>query len=169
MRTQDTESPIVEARWSEMTRDEVFDMVVLRTEVFFVEQRIDEQDFDAADRDERTLHLWIPDDDGMAAYLRVVDLDTPELGACRTFGRVAVRANRRYVGLARRLIVEVLERYGREALIIHAQSYVVGLYEDFGFTVVGEPFDEAGLPHRTMIRPGGLLLLGQSQRGTASR
>ena len=146
--------PASTKRWSEMTRDEVFEMVVLRSEVFFVEQRIDEPDFDIADRDESTLHLWISDDDGIAAYLRVVELGTPERGAVRTFGRVAVRGNRRQQGLARRLIQDVLERFGDEPLIIHAQSYVVRLYEDFGFTVVGEPFTEAGLLHATMIRPG---------------
>lgn len=145
---------IVTKRWSGMTRDEVFEMVVLRTDVFYVEQRIDEQDFDEADRDERTLHLWIPDGDGMAAYLRVVELAVPEQGASRTFGRVAVRSNRRHEGLARKLIREVVERFGEERLVIHAQSYVAGLYEDFGFTVVGKPFDEAGLPHRTMMRTG---------------
>lgn len=135
-----------------MSKDDVFDMVVLRTDVFYVEQRIDEQDFDDADRDERTLHLWIPDGNGIAAYLRVVELAVPEEGASRTFGRVAVRSNRRGEGLARRLIREVLQRFGDERLIIHAQSYVVRLYEEFGFSVVGEPFDEAGLPHRTMVR-----------------
>lgn len=146
-------SDIVTKRWSEMTRDDVFDMVVLRTGVFYVEQRIDEQDFDAADRDETTLHLWIQDSEGMAAYLRVVGLAVPEEGALCTFGRVAVRANRRHEGLARQLISEVMDRYGDEPLIIHAQSYVVKLYEGYGFCVVGEPFDEAGLPHRTMLRP----------------
>lgn len=139
-----------------MTPDEVFEMMCLRTEVFFVEQRIDEQDFDSADRDERTLHLWIPDLDGIAAYLRVVELAAPEGGALRTFGRVAVRANRRHEGLAKRLVAEVLARFGTEAMIIHAQTYVVALYESFGFTVSGEPFVEAGLPHRTMLRPGDL-------------
>ncbi|RMB62240.1 GNAT family N-acetyltransferase [Tessaracoccus antarcticus] len=144
---------IVARRWSEMSRDEVFEMMLLRTEVFFVEQRIDEQDFDAADRDDRTLHLWIADDDGIAAYLRVAALGVPEFGADRTFGRVAVRINRRGGGLARRLVREVVERCGHAPLTIHAQTYVVRLYEDFGFTVVGEPFVEAGLPHRTMVRP----------------
>lgn len=136
-----------------MTRDEVFEMVVLRTEVYYVEQRIDEQDFDAADRDERTLHLWISDDDGMAAYARIAALDVPEYGADRTFGRVVVRADQRGRGLARRLIREVVERCGHAPLTIHAQSYVVGLYKEFGFTVVGEPFTEAGLLHDTMVRP----------------
>ncbi len=128
-------------------------MVLLRTEVFYVEQRSDEQDFDAADRDGRTLHLWIRDDSGFAAYLRVRDLDEADEGAHRTFGRVAVRADRRHEGLARQLIEEVLERFGHEPLTIHSQQYIVGLYEEFGFRVVGEIFMEAGIEHLTMVRP----------------
>lgn len=147
-----TPTPVVMKRWTQMTRDEVFEMVLLRTQVFFVEQRIDEQDFDHADRDERTLHMWMQDGDTMVAYLRVTELAEPELGARRTFGRVAVAADRRHGGLARRLIAEVMKRFGDEVLIIHAQEYVVGLYEDYGFTVTGERFTEAGLPHRTMVR-----------------
>lgn len=144
--------PIVAKRWSEMTKDDVFEMVLLRTQVFFVEQRIDEQDFDDADRDERTLHLWISDDHGMAAYLRVRELDEVDAGALRTFGRVAVRMDRRHEGLARGLIREVLALVGDEPLTIHSQEYVVGLYEEFGFQSRGEKFVEAGLPHRTMVR-----------------
>ena len=144
---------LVAKHWTEMTRDEVFDMVLLRSQVFYVEQRIDEQDFDQADRDDRTLHVWIRDDDGTAAYLRARELDEAEHGARRTFGRVATRPDRRHQGLARLLIADVIARFGHEPMVIHSQSYVVPLYEDFGFTVVGGPFVEAGLSHRTMVRP----------------
>ncbi len=147
-------SPVIR-QWSEMSRDDVFEMVLLRTEVFFVEQRVDEQEFDALDRDDRTVHMWIPGDDGMAAYLRVTKQDATEGGAGRAFGRVAVHADRRHEGLAKRLIQEVLERFGHEPLTIHSQEYVMGLYEKFGFEVVGERFVEAGLPHFTMARPAG--------------
>ena len=138
-----------------MTKDEFFDIASLRSEVFFVEQRIDERDLDDTDRASSTLHVWIPGDDGVAAYLRMVTLDEPQYGARRSFGRFAVRSSRRGEGLARQLVASVLERYGHEPLVIHAQSYVVGLYEDYGFAVVGEPFVEAGLHHRTMVRPAG--------------
>lgn len=140
--------------WAELSKDEFFDIATLRSEVFFVEQRIDERDLDDTDRDPSTLHVWIPDGDGVAAYLRMVTLGEPQYGARRSFGRVAVRSSRRGEGLARQLVASVLERHGHEPLVIHAQSYVVGLYEDYGFEVVGEPFVEAGLHHRTMVRAG---------------
>lgn len=149
----DVQWPVVAKPWAELTTDELFDIVVLRTDVFYVEQRIDEQDFDALDRDAATVHCWIPDGRGAAAYLRVVALPVPESGASRSFGRMAVRVDRRREGMAGRLIDDVVQQYGNESLVIHAQSYVVGLYESFGFSVVGQPFMEAGLAHRTMVRP----------------
>lgn len=143
---------IVSKHWPEITTDEFFEIVSLRTEVFFVEQRIDEPDFDAADRDPRTLHLWLADEAGCAAYLRVVELDEPQLGASRSFGRVAVRADQRGGGLARVLVGEVIARFGHEPMVIHAQEYVAGLYADYGFEVVGERYYEASLPHLAMVR-----------------
>lgn len=139
--------------WHQLTTDEFFDLVRLRTEVFFVEQRIDEPDFDEADRAAATLHYWIADDLGAAAYLRVVELVEPELGATRSFGRVAVRSDRRGEGLARVLIQAVVDRFSGEAMTIHSQEYVVPLYASFGFVPVGERYFEASLPHQMMHRP----------------
>jgi putative acyltransferase len=99
--------------WEELTKDELFEIVCLRSEVFFVEQRADTPDFDAFDRDPRTRHWWVPDVGGCAAYLRTVELDEPELGVSQSFGRVAVRADRRGEGLARRLIAAALGRLGK--------------------------------------------------------
>ncbi len=55
---------VIQKTWGEFTPDEVFEMAVLRSEVFFLEQKIDEEEFDAADRDPSTIHLWITDDQG---------------------------------------------------------------------------------------------------------
>ena len=148
------DSMIQAKAWEELTKDELFEIVCLRSEVFFVEQRADTPDFDAFDRDPRTRHWWVPDVGGCAAYLRTVELDEPELGASQSFGRVAVRADRRGEGLARRLIAAALGRLGKKPLVIHAQSYVVPLYQDFGFTTVGEEYLESGIPHLRMLRPG---------------
>lgn len=139
-------------RWAGLTRDEFFEIARLRCEVFFVEQRVDVQDFDDADRDPETLHYWVSDAAGCAAYLRFIRLPAPEVGADHGFGRVAVRRDRRGEGLARLLVDRVLTDKGHLALTIHSQAYIVDLYRPFGFEVVGEPYVEAGLPHRMMHR-----------------
>ena len=130
-------------------------MAVLRSEVFFLEQKIDEEEFDATDRDPHTRHLWIADEEGMAAYLRLVH--NPEAapsheGIADSVGRMVVRKSARGRGLAQELMARALELAGDKPLYLHAQDYVTGLYEKFGFERRGELFQEAGIPHILMVR-----------------
>jgi ElaA protein len=150
-----TSAAIIHKTWGEFTPDEVFEMAVLRSEVFFLEQKIDEEEFDAADRNPTTHHLWIADQEGMVAYLRIVH--SPEAASAHegipdSLGRMAVRAGARGKGLAQKLMVHALERVGDRPLYVHAQEYVTSLYEKFGFTPRGELFQEAGIPHVLMVR-----------------
>ena len=130
-------------------------MAVLRSEVFFLEQKIDEEEFDTADRDPTTLHLWISDDEGMAAYLRIVhnpDQAVSHDGIADSLGRMVVRKSARGRGLAQVLMARALEIAGDKPLYLHAQDYVTTLYAKFGFERRGELFQEAGIPHVVMVR-----------------
>jgi ElaA protein len=141
--------------WSEFTPDDVFEMAVLRSEVFFLEQKITEEEFDAADRDPATIHLWVSDDRGMTGYLRIVDSAAAahaHEGIAQSLGRMVVRADVRGQGLAERLMTKALDIAGENPLYLHAQDYVTGLYAKFGFEERGEVFMEAGIPHRLMVR-----------------
>lgn len=130
-------------------------MLRLRTNVFFVEQKVDEEELDGRDQEPTTEHLWIADQEGVAAYLRVlVDAEAEHLDARRLFGRVAVRADRRGEGLAQVLIERVIADHGHEAMLLHAQAYVQSLYLKYGFVPFGELFVEAGIDHVSMYRPG---------------
>jgi len=68
-------------------------------------------------------------------------------------GRVAVLASHRGQGLGV-LVMKTLiqaandQRLGR--LTLHAQQQAASFYEIFGFRVVGEVFEEAGIPHVEM-------------------
>lgn len=149
------DSSPLQRTWSQLTLDEFFELARLRTEVFFLEQRIDEPELDERDRDETTEHVWISDAQGPAVYLRVVVDDTPQPGnrdARRLIGRVVTRADRRGEGLARRLLEHVIERHGNEPLALHSQSYVQGLYAAVGFAAYGDEYLEAGIPHIGMYR-----------------
>ncbi len=152
---------IVTKMWGEFTPDEVFEMAVVRSEVFFLEQRITEEEFDAADRHPSTRHLWIADDEGMAAYVRIVESSEPATaphGITTSLGRMVVRQNARGQGLATQLLDKALELVGDRPVYLHAQEYVTGLYASVGFVGQGELFEEAGIPHRLMVRmaPGGV-------------
>ena len=130
-------------------------MAILRSEVFFLEQKIDEEEFDKADRDPTTLHLWISDDEGMAAYLRIVHNPAQAVshdGIADSLGRMVVRKSARGRGLAQVLMARALEIAGDKPLYLHAQDYVTTLYAKFGFERRGELFQEAGIPHVVMVR-----------------
>ncbi len=146
---------IVVKTWGEFTPDEVFEMAVLRSEVFFLEQKITEEEFDAADRNPETLHLWTGDEAGMQGYLRIVhgreQADSHD-GIPDSLGRMVVRADSRGRGIAQALMARALELVGHKPLYLHAQEYVTALYARAGFEPRGELFMEAGIPHRLMVR-----------------
>ena len=149
------EHSIVSKTWSELTTDELYSFLKLRTDVFFVEQRIDEEELDNRDQEPTTRHLWIADDQGAAAYLRIiVDAEPTFRDARHLFGRVAVRPDRRGEGLMQLLIAEVLRLVGEHPMLLHSQQYIAPLYAKYGFEPFGEPYVEAGLPHVMMYRAG---------------
>lgn len=148
---------IVQKSWSDLTTVELYEIIKLRTDVFFVEQRVNESELDRRDREATTEHLWIPGVNGdIAAYLRVLRDEVAEYGdAHRLPGRVVVGAAYRGRGYAQRLLARVVEIYGAEPMLLHSQSYIRGLYAGFDFVAVGDEFIEGGIPHRTMFRAAG--------------
>ena len=146
---------IVRRSWGELTTSELYSVLKLRTDVFFVEQKVDEEELDNRDQEAATEHYWIADDAGTAAYLRVLVDGSPEhRDAARIVGRVVVRADRRGEGLAKMLLAQVIARHGSEAMLLHAQEYAAPLYSGFGFTPFGGVYLEAGMPHLSMYRAG---------------
>jgi ElaA protein len=149
------ECSIAHKSWGQLTTLELYSLLKLRTDVFFVEQRIDEEELDNRDQEPTTEHLWVADATGVAAYLRVlVDAKSSHLDARHSFGRVVVRSDRRGEGLAQVLVARVMERYGHESMLLHSQEYIAPLYAKFGFESFGESYIEAGIPHISMYRAG---------------
>lgn len=146
---------LVKKTWGEFTPDDVFDMAKLRSDVFFLEQKITEEELDYHDRDPSTIHLWFSDDQGMAGYLRIVHDDSAAAhnnGIPTSLGRMVVRKDHRGAGLASDLMRAALDVVGDRPLYLHGQTYVTSLYERFGFVAEGEEFEEAGIPHVLMVR-----------------
>ncbi len=146
-------------KWSEMSADDVFAVMKLRTDVFFLEQRITEEELDAADKFPDTVHIWAEESPGVAAaYVRVVRHSPPDPddhGIGLAIGRLVVDSSYRGQGLGHQLMRRALSFCGNEPVILHAQAWVKSLYVAHGFEVVGEPFDEAGIVHYRMVRAGG--------------
>lgn len=69
-------------------------------------------------------------------------------------GRMAVLKAYRGKGFGKLLLQALIGQAGQQGLTqltLHAQLTAISFYEPFGFEAVGEPYDEAGIPHRDMI------------------
>jgi ElaA protein len=150
----------VEKTWevktfSQCTPDDVFDFAKLRTDVFFLEQHCSDEELDLWDRDPRTTHVWCQIEGRMVGYGRIVrkdKSDKEDLGITTSIGRLVVDQDFRGQGIAGEVMTRCLEVIGGDDVVLHAQDYVTSLYEKQGFEIFGEPFEEAGIAHRRMVR-----------------
>lgn len=136
--------------WDELTAEELYGLLQLRSAVFVVEQQCIYQDIDGKDR--RAIHVWAEDEAGVAGCLRV--LPAGMQGETAAVGRVVTRD--RGTGLGRMLMEAGIraaeERLDADVICLEAQTYARGFYEKLGFQAISEPFLEDGIPHVKMMR-----------------
>lgn len=134
--------------FSELSAEELFEIYRLRVSVFIVEQRCPYQDVDDADR--TAYHLWLRDENGIAAYARLLPPGVTFPTAA--IGRVI--AVRRRCGLGTRIVDAAInaarEKLSADVITIEAQVYARSLYEKAGFVQTSEEFLEDGIPHVQM-------------------
>lgn len=140
---------LVVKHFKELTAEELFEIYRLRVSVFVVEQNCPYQEVDELDRE--AYHVWLRDEAGIQAYLRVLAPGARFEEAA--IGRVI--AVKRRVGLGSRVLREGIrvaqERFKAEGVRLEAQVYAKGLYEKAGFRTVSEEFLEDGIPHVEML------------------
>lgn len=134
--------------FSQLSAEELFEIYKLRVSVFIVEQRCPYQDVDDADR--TAYHLWLKDENGIAAYARLLPPGVTFPTAA--IGRVI--AVRRRCGLGTRIVDSAInaarEKLSADVITIEAQVYARSLYEKAGFVQTSEEFLEDGIPHVQM-------------------
>lgn len=140
---------LVIKRFEELSIEELYEILQVRAAIFVVEQKCTYQDLDNKDRD--SYHVFLKDDGGIQAYLRVVEkgVSFEEV----SIGRVLTR--KRGCGLGNRILLEGIrvarEKLGADKIKIEAQSYAKLFYEKIGFVQVSEEFLDEGIPHIEMI------------------
>lgn len=136
---------------SDIGARDLHDILQLRSAIFVVEQDCVFLDADGRDLDATTEHLWIRDDRGVAAALRMLDVGSDRA----VIGRVVTRADRRGEGLSGDLIAEAVRRLdaaGATTIDLAAQSHLAGFYERFGFAPSGAEYVEDDIAHLPMTR-----------------
>lgn len=133
----------------ELTLDELYALLRVRSEVFVVEQDCVYQDLD--NDDQQAIHLWLTRDDKIVAMARVCPAGThmEEL----SIGRVITTERARGYGkqIMLRAIEAAKEHFCAKLIAIEAQEYAKGFYEGVGFRQSSETFMLDGIPHIKMI------------------
>ncbi len=116
-------------------------------EVFVAEQNVPE-DEERDEWDETARHFLALVDGQRAATARAV----AKAAGIVKIGRVAVRAPYRGTGLGARLMRAVEADYPGAALMLDAQLQALNFYAKLGYVAEGPMFDDAGIPHRRMVK-----------------
>ena len=136
-------------KFDELTTDELYQILKLRVNVFVVEQCCPYPELD--DCDQKAVHVWLEDEDGIEACLRILDRNIKSEWV--TIGRVI--AVKRRAGLGTRILQAGIrvakECFEAESVYLEAQTYARAFYEKQGFRVISEEFLEDGIPHVKML------------------
>jgi predicted GNAT family N-acyltransferase len=113
--------------------------------VFIEEQRVPEA-LEWDDVDERCYHVLAVSDDGSP-------IGTGRLLPDGHIGRMAVLREWRGQGVGSailEMLLDLARKDGLQTLALNAQTHAVGFYAQHGFSLFGDEFIEAGIPHRKM-------------------
>jgi ElaA protein len=142
--------------FSQLSVDDLYQVLQQRQDVFILEQTCFYQDFDGLDQGAHHLLGWQTIDGKrvLAAYLRVL---AP--GAKYTemsLGRVLTNRAARGGGMGRALLEQGIRHaeqlHPGHRIRIGAQRYLEAFYASFGFVTFSEPYDEDGIIHVDMLR-----------------
>ena len=137
--------------FTELTVDELYDILKLRSEIFVVEQDCVYNDLDGHDKN--ATHQFLKKNGEIVAYSRL--LKPGSRFADYSIGRVVVKESERGTGLGIRMMEEakqyILHEWTGERIKISAQKYLQKFYEDLGFFVVTDEYLEDGIPHFGML------------------
>lgn len=137
--------------FSELSLDELYDILQLRAEIFVVEQDCVYNDIDDLDKD--ATHQFLAKNGKIVAYSRLLKPGTrfPDY----SIGRVVVHESERGSGLGIQMMQEakafIATEWKAKKIKISAQKYLRKFYEDLEFVVVTEEYLEDGIPHYGML------------------
>jgi len=139
--------------FDQLTVDELYAILRLRSEVFVVEQNCVFLDMD--DKDQHCWHVTGWEDEKFVAYTRLVppgiSYEEPSIGRVVTSPKIRNR------GIGKILMEYSIEKifsiFGKQSIRIGAQLYLKNFYESLGFSVSGRVYLEDGIDHIEMLFP----------------
>lgn len=134
--------------FQQLTTDELYELLRVRSDVFVVEQNCVYQDMDYDDQ--QSIHLWLTEEDQVVALARVCPAGThmPDI----SIGRVITTQRGKGYGkqIMLHAIEAAIEHFNATVITIEAQEYAKGFYEQVGFRQSSDTFMLDGIPHIKM-------------------
>ncbi|MFK6999486.1 GNAT family N-acetyltransferase [Flavobacterium oreochromis] len=139
-------------RFNELSLDELYSILFLRSEVFVVEQNCAYLDIDK--KDSKAIHVLGYINDDLASYCRM--FNAGDYFEDSSIGRVVVSPKYRSLKLGHELMKVAIDSlkttYNQKSITISAQEYLVKFYETHGFVQTSESYLEDDIPHIEMKR-----------------
>ena len=143
---------IVIKYFHELTTQELYNILQLRSEVFVVEQNCIYQDIDG--KDQKAVHIFIKENKDVLAYSRI--FNEGEYFENPSIGRVVVKKEKRGTELGKKIMMEgakyIKETFTNKKIEISAQKYLKDFYSELGYEFTGNEYLEDGIPHIRMIK-----------------
>ena len=138
--------------FQQLTINELYDLLQLRSEVFVVEQNCVYQDIDG--KDTKALHVIGKKNNKIIAYTRI--FKPGDYFENASIGRVVVskleRQHKYGYDLMEASIKTITDYFNTTTIELSAQVYLKKFYNTLGFQEVGEEYLEDGIPHINMIK-----------------
>ncbi|SFZ90191.1 ElaA protein [Flaviramulus basaltis] len=138
--------------FSELTTQELYNLLQLRSEVFVVEQDCVYQDIDG--KDQKALHVLGFKNNKIIAYTRI--FKPGDYFEYASIGRVVVAKNERQFkygyDIMNASIEAIKTHYKVSKIKISAQCYLKQFYTNLSFKAIGEEYLEDDIPHIAMIK-----------------
>ena len=139
-------------KFSELSIEELYQILRLRSEVFVVEQDCVYQDLD--NKDQISVHIFIKEKNEIVAYTRI--FKSGDYYKNPSIGRVVVSKKKRGKELGKKIMIfsidYIKENLKSDKIELSAQKYLDKFYKDLGFYKIGEDYLEDGIPHQRMIK-----------------
>ncbi len=139
-------------KFNDLSIDDLYAILQLRSEIFVVEQNCVYQDIDF--KDQKALHVIGIKKNIIVAYTRIFAPGIYFKEA--SIGRVLVKEGERKHGYGYDLMKASIEAidtfYKVTEITISAQEYLAKFYQNLGFKQVGKGYLEDGIPHIEMLR-----------------
>lgn len=128
--------------FGELTNKELWEIAILRSSVFTIEQNIKENELEELDY--KAIHYFIKKNNVVVSYARVIQ-ENEKI----KLGRVCTKLDYRGQGLQTKIIRTIIDEH--KEVELSAQIQTISFYQTLGFETIGDIYLEANIKHQRMI------------------